>query len=371
MVDPIITKQKVDYRISASTPAGWLGLPDGSWIIDSVDPPRANDDPGITKPNKFTAGTNLNRARTVWSGSSVLSTSDIVYRDIAFMDYMRVTATNVQFINCSFNGSTAWPTVDTPLVDCRLGTDGLANTTNPWAGLPYFEDCLFKPRRENYRTDGIMGYFYLNRCEFDSCRVAIVVDAIDNARRARARVEKCYVDQLSYWYAVPWNQAGGTQNYCVDIRCAGDIWIIGNTFRATGHPGDDRNFNDPDTISYPGGNVSKRNPLFPDQILQANGPHANGGPIRVVQTRTLPFDGGLVIEKNWLSKGMTGADLANGADTFSANRFARGRFYVRSSQNLQYYIKLGPNGGASISGLTTNVFEDNNQALSTTNGGIQ
>lgn len=373
MTDPIITKNKSDFRILVSSSKGLLGLPDGAgWIVDNTEPSRPTDDPGLTKPNAFTTGVRaLSRARTIWTGSPVLGTSNIVYRDIDFYDYMRVTATGVQFINCGFYGNTAWPTNDTPLVDCTLGTETAVTSTDPFAGVPYFEDCTFKPRRENYYTDGITGAYVLMRCRFSGCRNSCVVNSTADSRRAHVKIESSYMHQLVYWYQIPSGVPGGTVNYCVDIRCAGDIVIRGNTLRATVHPGDDRNFNDPDTAALPGGNVSKRNPLFPDQLLQPNGPHANGGPIRVSQTRTIPFDGGTVIEKNWLAKGMIGADLFNGAYVFSANRFERGGFYVRSSQNLQYYIKLVAANGSNISGLSTNVFEDDNQLLTTSNGGIQ
>lgn len=373
MTDPIIGKNKPDFRILASTPNGWQGLPDGAgWVIDNEEPARPTDDPGISKPNAFTTGVKvLNRARTVWTGSAILGTSNIVYRDIDFYDYMRVTATGVQFINCGFYGGTAWPTNDTPLVDCTLGTETAVTTLDPWAGVPYFEECTFKPRRENYFTDCITGAYRVMRCRFYGGRNGAIVNSTADTRRARVRIESCFFNQLSYWYQIPAGTPGGTTNYCVDIRCAGDIVVVGNTLRATVHPGDDRNYNDPDTIALPGGNVSKRNPLFPDQLLQPNGPHANGGPIRVRQTRTIPFDGGTVIEKNWLTKGMIGAELVNGAYVFAGNRFERGMFYVRSSQGLQYYIKLSTAGGGSISGLNTNVFEDDNQLLTTTNGGIQ
>lgn len=373
MTDPIITKNKSDFRILASTPNGWLGLPDGAgWVIDNSEPARPSDDPGITKPNAFITGVRiLNRARTVWSGSSILGTNNVVYRDIDFYDYMRVTATGVQFINCGFYGGTSWPTIDTPLVDCTLGTETAVTTLDPWAGVPYFEDCTFKPRRENYFTDGITGAYRLMRCRFVGVRSGAIVNSTSDTKRARVKIESCYMHQFVYWYQVPSGVAGGTANYAVDIRCAGDIVVRGNTLRATVHPGDDRNFNDPDTAALPGGNVSRRNPLYPDQLLQPNGPHANGGPIRVVQTRTIPFDGGTIIEKNWFNQGMIGADLFNGAYVFAENRFERDSFYMRSVQGLQYYIKLGPTGGNNISGLGTNVFEDNNQLLTTANGGIQ
>lgn len=373
MTDPIITKNKPDFRILSSTPTGWQGLPEGAgWIIDSNEPARPSDAPGVTKPNAFIAGVYLSRARTVWTGSAVLGTSNIVYRDIDFYDYMRVTATGVQFINCGFYGGTAWPTIDTPLVDCTLGTDTAVTTLDPWAGVPYFEDCTFKPRRENYYTDGITGSYRLFRCKFRSCRNGAIVNSTSDTKRARVKIESSYFHQFVYWYQIPGNIPGGTVNYAVDIRCAGDIVIRGNTLRATVHAGDDRNFNDPDTAALPGGNVSKRNPLYPDQLLQPNGPHANGAPIRVNQTRTIPFDGGTVIEKNWLSKGMIGAELLhNGAYVFSDNKFERNGFYSRSTAGLQYYIKLSTSGGSNISGLNTNKFEDDNSLLTTANGGIQ
>lgn len=366
MTDPVISRVRRYYRLKFPMPSGLKGIDDGSWVLDKNQPARNGEPPGVIKPNEYNTGVLFSRARSKYVGSTILNTNNKIYRDLDFFDYMRVQATGVQFINCGFYGSTAWPTSNLPLVDCLTGIDSQVTELDPWNGLPYFEGCTFKPQRPNYYTDGLNGSFVAVECSFLHCRNGVTINSSDNSKRARARVEACYIADLVFWYPLP--NGGPIDNWGINIVAAGDIRVRGNYVRATSFRGDDRNFGDPDEGAA-GGTLSLFNPMAVDSFTQSNGPHAMGAGIRVTQTRTLAFGSSLAIEHNWFSHGMMGASLVNGPYYFNNNRFRLNGFYQRSLN--QWYIKLAFNSSPSILGLSTNTFEENNQYLTTANGGIQ
>ena len=367
MSQPIISRIRRYYRIKFWTPTGIKGIDDGGWILDAQQPARNGEAPGVIKPTEFNTGTLFSRARSKYTGSTILNQNNKIYRDLDFYDFVKVTATGTQFINCGFYGSTAWPTQNLPLVECTTGVDAAVTAADPWLGLPYFEGCTFKPQRPNYYTDGIRGSFVANECSFMRLRNGVTIDSSDNTRRARARVESCYISDLVFWHPIP----GGSSiaNQGINIVAAGDIRVIGNYVRATAFRGDDRNFGDPDGATAAGGTLSNYNPSAIDSFSQPNGSHANGAGIRVIQTRSLAFDSAMVITDNWFANGMMGADLVNGTYSFARNKFRQNGFYRRST--TQYYIKLAFTGTPNIVGLNTNVFEETNQPLTSSNGGIQ
>jgi hypothetical protein len=278
-------------------------------------------------------------------------------------------ATGLQFINCGFYGSTAWPFADTALVDCTSGVEGLATTNEPWRGIPYFEDCSFKPQRSSYRTDGIIGSFWLVRANICNVRDGARINSTSDSRPSRARIEQSCIHELAHWHPVP----GGVvyESHCVNILAGGYVLIQGNTLEGTAHRGDDRNFVDPDAANFAGGDLAHRNPTFKDHLSQANGPHAIGSGLRVRQTRQLPLDGAMEIKRNWFAHGLYGVQLTQGTYIFTENRFRRNGFYLHGSQAVQYYIKLDTSGESTIIGLGNNMFEDNGELLTANNGGIQ
>lgn len=364
---PIIGRNRRYYRVRFPTINGLKGIDDGSFILEEDQPARNGEPPGVIKPTEFNTGVLFSRARSAYVGTSTLNITNRVYRDLDFFDFIRVQAPGVQFINCGFYGSTAWPNAPLPLVECMGGVDGAVTTSDPWAGLPLFEGCTFRPQRPNYYTDGILGSFVANECSFTRLRNGVTINSADNTKRARAKVESCYFSDLVFWYPIPGNVP--ILNAGVNIVASGDIRVIGNHMRSTGYRGDDRNFTDPDGV-LAGGGLSQLNPSAMDALTQDNGPHANGAGVRVTQTRSIPYSETTVIDSNWFSYGMAGAELMDGPYWFSHNRFRQNGFYRRSNLG-QYYIKLSFTTAPNILGLNTNTFEENNQVLTTANGGIQ
>lgn len=367
MTMPVIYRIRPYYRVRFSTLNGLKGVDDGGWIIDADQPARNGEVPGVIKPSAFNTGVLFSRARAKYEGPLNLTSSNKVYRDLDFYDYIRVQAPGIQFINCGFYGGTAWPTSALPLVECLGGVDTAATTADPWNGIPYFEGCTFKPQRPNYYTDGILGSFVAVECQFLNLRHGVTINSSDDTRRARARLEACYISDLVFWHPMP--NGSSTVNHGVNIIAAGDIRVVGNYIRSTSVKGDDRNFIDPDGVAA-GGQMSSYNPAAIDQFTQVNGPHASGAGVKVTQTRTIAYSSTVVIEKNWLAYGMMGAELFNGPYHFQNNKFRLNGFYQRTAQN-QYYIKLTFSTVPSIVGLSTNIFEETNQPLTTSNGGIQ
>lgn len=364
MSDPRISRLIPDYRFLTLSSEGWVGIPQGSWIIHPESLVRSDQPAGAIKPMAANTGVTRDRSRSVQFGSVTFQTPNQQFRDVDFYGPVRCLTTGLKFYNCGFYGSTAWPNLDISLVDCRTGTEGAVNDLNAWAGIPYFQDCTFRPQRPSYNTDGLVGAYWAYRCNFSDLRTACVVDATTSTRRARARIEQSYVHDLSHWYPTP----NAFANYGIDVKSAGDVYIGGNTLEASAQRGDDRNFSDADTVAYPSGSLASRNPLYPDHLSQS-GSHAVGAGLRVRQTRTLPFDSGLVIEKNWFSNGLAGAELTGGPYIFRENVFKRNGFYRRAN-GVRYYIKLDHSTQPVIVGLETNRFEDN-ELLTVNNLGIQ
>jgi len=363
-----ISRPKSTFRPLTSSNQGWVGIPQGSWVIQPESTPRAEALPGVIKPNVTNTGVTSSRARKVHMGDLTLTNPNQVYRDIDFYGKVHPSASGLKFYNCGFYGSTAWPTASTSLVDCRVGTEGSVTDIDPWLGVPYFEDCTFMPQRPSYYTDGIVGAYSLNRCKFLKNRVGAVINSTANSRPVRARVINSYFADLAYWRPLP-GVATGTVNYGVDILAGGHVYVAGNLLQASAVLGDDRNFPDADGLSYPSGQMSARHPSFPDHMSQ-NGTHAPGAGLRVTQTRTLPLDNKMVIEKNWFAQGMAGAELAQGTYTFRDNLFKRDSMYLRTT-GIRYYIRLMFTTTATIVGLGTNKFEDNGEILTAQNRGLQ
>lgn len=363
-----VSRGLMRYRVLTAGSQGWRGIPDGSWVIQEDSAPRPILPPGQVKPDVTNTGVTSSRARTAQMGDVTLTNPNQVYRDIDFFGKVTAMTTGLKFYNCGFYGTTAWPLANSTLVDCRVGTEGAASTIEPWWGIPYFEDCTFRPQRPSYYMDGITGSYHLKRCKFEKVRTACIINSTSDTRPARVRIENSLIRELVYWQPIA-GVAGGTVNHGIDILSAGYIYIAGNLIEASAVLGDDRNFPDADGPIYPSGRLSGRHPNYRDHMNQ-NGSHANGAGLRVMQTRALAFDSNTVIEKNWFAQGMIGADLVQGTYAFRDNKFKRNGFY-QTSNGVRYYIRLRFSQAATIVGLNTNTFEDNGEILTMNNRGLQ
>ncbi|MGZ4659701.1 MAG: DUF4082 domain-containing protein [Arthrobacter sp.] len=313
--------------------------------------------PGTYKPSTSTTGTTGSLTAYNTGGSTITVTMDNqVFQNLDIYGDVKVQAGGVQFINCRLRGGLSLPTSQTGIVDARHA--------NAVANPPLLLDCTIAADRPSYYRDGIMGSFIARRCDISNVNDGCGIYNTSTSTGANATVEACYIHDLVYWYPDP-AHSDGTHNDCIQIQSGGNIHIIGNYLKGTSLLGDDRPF---------GGSLSGDDPDKPTILTQTGGPHINGSCVLVQQNTGVALSNSVIVEKNWLSHGLTGANLQAGTYTFRNNTVDRASFYFYSGNpNNQYPVRpTSSTTGATVSGLyTTNRYEDDGELLTEANAGIR
>jgi hypothetical protein len=370
-----------------------------SSLTPPTDPPPPPDpDPGTNPRNLLVPGDYKPSASTTGvlpgvtltphntgGGTLTFSTADQTYRDLDIYGDINVTAPGIKFYNCRFRGGTSWPSSADCVVDCRsAGVLARTTTANPWAGVPYFEDCTLAATRPAYFREGFMGHCHIKRCDISNTTDGIGTyntDTSASSKGARMIAEANWIHDLVYWYPEP-AHADGTHNDCIQIQSGGHIRVIGNYLVGRSHLGDDRAYADPDGSTYAGGTLSADGTGKAGLFTQTNGDgvgHCLGAGI-IVQRNSWngapmhALDTNVVVEKNWFANGTSGANLKDGVYVFRNNWVKRGGFYMfTSNPTSQYPIRpTSATTGAKIVGLyDSNRFEDNGELCTEANLGIR
>lgn len=298
-------------------------------------------------------------------GTLTLTTANQVFQDLEIYGDIKVQAAGIKFINCRFHGGLGWPSSVSCVIDCRNSICA----TNP----PEIIDCTVSPDRPSYNRDCIMGSFIAKRCDLSGGCDGLGIYNTSTSQGANVLAEGNWIHDLVYWHPSP-AHTDGTHNDCIQIQSGGTITIRGNYLDASCHPGDDSAYPDPDGPDFPGGTLVINNPEKPDLFTQPNGPHANGQAIIVQRNTGVALSNTVIVEKNWLSRGLTGANLKDGNYIFRDNWVIRNSFYLYTASPSSHY-PIRPTSaaiGATITGLyTTNKYTDNGEVLTEANGGIK
>lgn len=312
---------------------------------------------GNYEPDANTTGVIPGTQLTAYTGPTTITADGTVIENKEVFSDLKIQAKNVTIRNSKLRGSKTVTTSQTAIIDAN----------HPKVENLRIIDCEIVADRPQPGRDGIIGhhfYAYRNRIHGTNDGIGIYNNpSVGDSAGVAAYGNWIY--DLVYWKPDPLvaSHPDGTHNDGIQVQGGFNIDILGNRLQATSHLGDDRPF---------GGVLSDDNSDKPGIFTQSNGPHANGSAIIIQANGGRKLDASVKARKNYISNGLTGANLNPGIYEFSGNRFYRSAYYMFNQRvTAQYPIRPTSQATAAmVIGLDTNAYMDNGEVLTEANRGI-
>jgi len=276
---------------------------------------RDDLDPASTFPDENNTGIiSAVEDLTVVTTTMSFATPNVTIRGFRFQNWVSVSAANITFIDCLFEGpvsTTGWQ-------------KGLITATSSGVSNLTIKDCTFKPQHPTSGVAGVVGHDFTA----ERCRLSHLCDGFDPAVRSgttdvNVTIRGCYINQLSFFSPDPYHPSSTdnkSHNDC--IQCHGGLNYLFEYNRLECFYATD--VGDALAPSVDSGSTHiSGNPYYP---------HLAGTSAIIFSNITYP-PGNVTIRGNWIDGGAVGINLSGSTASFltpddaavvTGNRFGTG-----------------------------------------------
>lgn len=279
------------------------------------------------RPTATTTGVPVGTVLTRYTGPLTITTNGTVIDGKEIYGDLKIQARDVVIRNSSLRCGTGHPSSNTGCID--------ANSANVYNLL--IENNRIRPDSPSYFRDGIVGHEFTARGnDISGTNDGIgIFNRPGGSVNANVTVQGNYIHDLKHFNTDP-AHSDGTHNDGIQIQGGSNIAIRGNSIvgSASGVDG---------SWTYNG--------------------HGNTAVMISQNVSTL---NNLVIENNWINKGQASVAVAPGkyptiSLTLRNNQFGRDQYAYNG--NSRYQIRIYNKTATTITGLTTNTWQDTGTTL--------